>query len=110
MIQPLQSLRFLFILLVFTEHFPVSPEQPHLIAQAGPLGVTFFLILSGFVMGLGYEERVLQPSFSLIGGGGGLSPTKMGAPMALTYPLLGGVDGTLDPRLWGAVTAPAPAT
>lgn len=63
MIASLQALRFIFALFIFTEHFPISPEQPHLIDGAGPMGVSFFLILSGFVMSIGYEQRIQQPTF-----------------------------------------------
>lgn len=60
MIASLQALRFIFALFIFAEHFPLSPEQPHLLAGAGAMGVSFFLVLSGFVMSIGYEQRVQQ--------------------------------------------------
>lgn len=63
MIASLQALRFIFALFIFAEHFPLSPEQPHLLAGAGAMGVSFFLVLSGFVMSIGYEQRVQQESF-----------------------------------------------
>ncbi len=62
MITSLQSLRFIFALFVLFEHFPISPDHPHLL-ESGAMGVSFFLILSGFVMSIGYEGKVKSPSF-----------------------------------------------
>ena len=57
MITSLQALRFVFALFVLFEHFPISPDHPYLL-ESGAMGVSFFLVLSGFVMSIGYEKRV----------------------------------------------------
>lgn len=62
MITSLQALRFVFALFVLFEHFPMSPDHPHLL-ESGAMGVSFFLILSGFVMSIGYESKVKSTSF-----------------------------------------------
>ena len=64
MITSLQALRFIFALFILSEHFPIDAEHPHLIPGAGPMGVSFFLILSGFVMSIGYEDRAKAPTFN----------------------------------------------
>ena len=64
MITSIQALRFIFALFILCEHFPIDAEHPHLISWAGAMGVSFFLILSGFVMSIGYEDRVKAPTFS----------------------------------------------
>lgn len=61
MIKSLQTLRFLFAILIFTHHFSFDGYQWE---AAGPAGVSFFFILSGFVMSIGYMEKVLSQSFS----------------------------------------------
>ena len=63
MITSLQALRFIFALCVFAEHFPISEELPYLLRGAGAMGVSFFIVLSGFVMSIGYEKRVQDPTF-----------------------------------------------
>lgn len=47
----LQSLRFVFIFLVFLSHVPSGPDL-------GVCGVSLFFVLSGFVLSEGYGERV----------------------------------------------------
>lgn len=64
MITSLQALRFIFALFILSEHYPLDINHPHLIEGAGPMGVSFFLILSGFVMSVGYEGRAQAKSFS----------------------------------------------
>ena len=64
MITSLQALRFIFALFILSEHYPLDINHPHLLDGGGAMGVSFFLILSGFVMSVGYEERVQLPSFS----------------------------------------------
>ena len=63
MIASLQSWRFIFALMIFLHHFPVNGKG--LFEAGGSCGVSFFLILSGFVMAAGYGEKILAPSFSL---------------------------------------------
>jgi len=63
MITSLQALRFIFALFIFAEHFPISAEETHLLHGAGAMGVSFFIVLSGFVMSIGYEKRVQSPTF-----------------------------------------------
>lgn len=57
MIQPLTSLRFLFAILIFLHHYP---KGEHSVFPEGYLGVSFFFILSGFVLTLGYQERLFD--------------------------------------------------
>lgn len=60
MIKSLQSLRFLFAVMIFLHHYvgPVSIFLP-----MGPCGVSFFLMLSGMVMSYAYWDKVLSPDF-----------------------------------------------
>lgn len=58
MINSLQSLRFVFALMIFHHHF-FTPS----IIQFGTFPVAFFFILSGYVMAIGYDEKVHTPSF-----------------------------------------------
>lgn len=53
MIIELQSLRGLFIFFIFLHHLSVFPA-------GGDWGVSFFIILSGFVLSLGYGERAIS--------------------------------------------------
>lgn len=64
MINSIQALRFIFAIFILCEHFPIDADHPHLIPGAGPMGVSFFLVLSGFVMSIGYEDRVKAPTFN----------------------------------------------
>lgn len=59
MIKSLQSLRFIFILMVFHHHFFSNPQ----IVPFGTFPVCFFFILSGYVMSIGYADKVISPSF-----------------------------------------------
>jgi len=63
MISSLQSWRFIFALMIFLHHFPANGKA--CFEAGGSCGVSFFLILSGFVMAAGYGEKILSPSFSL---------------------------------------------
>lgn len=56
MILPLQSLRGLFALVVFLHHFPWGGRSAF--AAGGDAGVTFFFMLSGFVMSMAYGGRI----------------------------------------------------
>jgi peptidoglycan/LPS O-acetylase OafA/YrhL len=57
-IKPLISLRFIFAMMIFMHHFPVNDSG--LFPQAGTFSVTFFFILSGFVLSLNYEDKILS--------------------------------------------------
>lgn len=56
-IQEISSLRFVFMLLIFLHH-TINYYG------GGLLGVEFFFILSGFVMTIGYKDRILEGPFS----------------------------------------------
>lgn len=56
MILPLQSLRFIFALFIFLHHF-------QLFRAGGASGVSFFMILSEFVMAAGYGGKVSGENF-----------------------------------------------
>ena len=58
MIQSLTSLRFLFILLIVLFHIVGERFE-----FGGDCGVTFFLMLSGFVLSYAYGQRVLDGQF-----------------------------------------------
>ncbi len=60
MIKSLTALRGIFILFIFFHHCL------DLYQGGGTLAVTFFFILGGFCMTLGYKDKVLNPSFSYI--------------------------------------------
>lgn len=57
MIKELSSLRGIFILFIFLHHMSVFPA-------GGGLGVVFFFVLGGFVITLGYHQKVLHPNFN----------------------------------------------
>jgi len=59
-IQEISSLRFIFIIAIFLHHTIAY-------TGGGYLGVEFFFILGGFVMTLGYKDRVLRSEFSYKG-------------------------------------------
>ena len=61
MISSLQSWRFIFAIMIFLHHFPV--DGTGLFKAGGSCGVSFFIILSGFVMSAGYGNRCRQRSF-----------------------------------------------
>lgn len=61
MIANLQSLRFVFAVMIFFHHYTV--DGAGLFYAGGACGVSFFMILSGFVMFAGYGDKVLQPDF-----------------------------------------------
>ncbi len=59
-IQEISSLRFIFIIAIFLHHTIAY-------TGGGYLGVEFFFVLGGFVMTLGYKDRVLGSEFSYKG-------------------------------------------
>ena len=62
MISSFPALRFFNALLIFAHH-KNSFDNPYLTAL-GPCAVSFFFMLSGFSMGLGYYNKVLEQGFS----------------------------------------------
>lgn len=64
MIKPLTSLRFVFAFLVFMSHMNLFPhEEPgflwHLFYE-GYAGVSFFFMLSGFILAYTYQQRLID--------------------------------------------------
>lgn len=55
MIPPLTSIRLIFILIIFLFHCHIPYSQ-----NMGCFGVSFFFILSGFVLSLSYKEKILK--------------------------------------------------
>ena len=65
MIKSLQSLRGIFALLIFLFHFGVELGFAKLpFSFGGSCGVSFFIMLSGFVMCAAYSDKVLRPNFN----------------------------------------------
>ena len=62
MYKSLQSLRYIFCLLVFLTHYSNGNIQPF--TAGGNMGVAFFFILSGFVLSLAYGKKVESEDFS----------------------------------------------
>ena len=73
MIKPLTSLRFVFALMIFAHHisFVQNGSSSILgwlyekILWQGNIGVSFFFILSGFILAYNYQERIIQKKVSL---------------------------------------------
>lgn len=61
MIASLHSLRFVFAVMIFLHHYVVAGEG--LFYAGGTCGVSFFMILSGFVMSAGYGSKVVSADF-----------------------------------------------
>jgi len=61
MIETLQSLRFVFVIMIFMSHFAYRGIEPF--DAGGDCGVAFFFILSGFVVSLGYGRQVSEGTF-----------------------------------------------
>lgn len=58
----LQSLRFIFIFLVFLSHYPMSDGESAF-SPGGDCGVSFFFVLSGFVLSFSYSSNRSYRSF-----------------------------------------------
>lgn len=65
MIRNLTSLRFVFVMFVFMSHFLGSVHRGYF-DFGGECGVAFFFILSGFVMSVGYGEKVADGRFATL--------------------------------------------
>lgn len=61
MIATLQSLRFVFVMLIFLSHFAYRDIQA--LDAGGDCGVAFFFLLSGFVLSLGYGRKIDDGTF-----------------------------------------------
>ena len=61
MIETLQSLRFIFIMMIFMSHFAYRGIGPF--DAGGDCGVAFFFMLSGYVVSLGYGRQIREGSF-----------------------------------------------
>ena len=61
MIETLQSLRFIFIMMILMSHFAYRGIGPF--DAGGDCGVAFFFMLSGFVISLGYGRQVREGTF-----------------------------------------------
>lgn len=62
MISALQSLRFVFVMMIFMSHFSYGGLMPF--DAGGDCGVAFFFLLSGFVLTLGYGPKIEQGTFN----------------------------------------------
>ncbi|MBR1484622.1 MAG: acyltransferase [Prevotella sp.] len=62
MIATLQSLRFIFVMMIFMSHFAYQGAAAF--DAGGDCGVAFFFLLSGFVLTLGYGPQLDQGTFS----------------------------------------------
>lgn len=61
MIATLQSLRFIFVMMIFMSHFAYHDMSTF--DAGGDCGVAFFLMLSGFVLSLRYGGKLREGSF-----------------------------------------------
>lgn len=68
MIATLQSLRFVFVMLIFLSHFEYKEIAP--LDAGGDCGVAFFFLLSGYVLSIRYGKcpagLMLATCFSII--------------------------------------------
>ncbi|MGN1263021.1 MAG: acyltransferase family protein [Prevotella sp.] len=61
MIETLQSLRFIFFVMIFMSHFSYGEVQAF--DAGGDCGVSFFFMLSGYVLALSYADKLTASSF-----------------------------------------------
>lgn len=65
MIKPLTSLRFIFALMVFAAHcYVIDPHFSHFLYKEGFVGVSFFFVLSGFIIAYNYQHKIEQKEVS----------------------------------------------
>lgn len=61
MIKPLTSLRFVFAMMVFAAHcYVIDPHFSHFLYKEGFVGVSFFFVLSGFIIAYNYQRKIQQ--------------------------------------------------
>lgn len=65
MIATLQSLRFIFVMMIFMSHFAFRDIRAF--DAGGDCGVAFFFMLSGFMVSFGYGRQVREGSFRYAG-------------------------------------------
>ena len=65
-IESIQALRFVFCMLIFSFHFRGMMIKTDVFTYGGDAGVSFFFILSGFVLCLGSGKRVEDGSLKLL--------------------------------------------
>ena len=61
----LQSLRFIFVIMIFMSHF--NYRNISSFDAGGDCGVAFFFLLSGFVLSMGYGSKIDNNTFSFYG-------------------------------------------
>ena len=64
MIETLQSLRFIFMMMIFMSHFAYRDIRAF--DAGGDCGVVFFFLLSGFVCSLGYGSKITSGAFRYV--------------------------------------------
>ena len=65
MIKPLTSLRFIFACMVFAAHcYVIDPHFSHFLYKEGFVGVSFFFVLSGFIIAYNYQWRFQENTVS----------------------------------------------
>lgn len=65
MIKPLTSLRFIFAMMVFAAHcYVIDPFFSHFLYKEGFVGVSFFFVLSGFIIAYNYQWKFQQEKIS----------------------------------------------
>lgn len=57
MIKPLTSIRFFFAFMVFLSHFSIQGKA---LFEGGHIGVSFFFILSGFILSYSYKNKIIS--------------------------------------------------
>lgn len=60
MILPIQSLRGIFAILIFVHHYTINTLP---MIDAGNISVVFFIMLSGAMLTLGYNDKILSGNF-----------------------------------------------